>query len=139
MSSKGVFFQETCWLHILLYFLHFGSWPFNLLILSMKVFKLFWKKDSVQMKVIENENQTSKASSSVTKSFHKKCFTYLAYTTICLNFHKKDSGTLRFKALELNLMQSFQFYWLFLSMSTINLIRRVSFISLYSIYCYRFK
>ena len=44
MSSRGVFFQEMCWFHIPLYFLHFGSRPFNLLIFLMKVLKLFWGK-----------------------------------------------------------------------------------------------
>ena len=44
ISSRGVFFQAYCWLHIPLDFLHFGSWPFNLLIFFKKVFKLFWKK-----------------------------------------------------------------------------------------------
>ena len=132
MSSRGVFFQETCWLHIPLYFLHFGSWPFNLLIFSMKVLILFWDfeemKDFVKMKVIVYliENQTSKASSPVTKILCKKCSAYLAYATVCLNFHKKDSGTLLFKFLEWNPLQSFEFSWLFFSMSTTCLIRRVS-------------
>ena len=44
MSSRGVFFQEMYWFHIPLYFLHFGSRPFNLLIFLMKVLKLFWGK-----------------------------------------------------------------------------------------------
>ena len=46
MSSRVLFFEETCWLHILLYFLHFGSRPFNLLIFLMKVWKLFLEKIS---------------------------------------------------------------------------------------------
>ena len=39
-----------CWLHIPLYFLHFGSGPFNLLLFWMKVFKLFWGKTSWKWK-----------------------------------------------------------------------------------------
>ena len=44
MSSREVFFQEMCWFHIPLYFLHFGSCPFNLLIFLIKVLKIFWGK-----------------------------------------------------------------------------------------------
>ena len=56
--------------------------------------------------------------------------------TVCFNFHKKDYGTLLFGFLEWILLQLFQFSWLFFSISRIFLI---SSISLFSIYCYRFK
>ena len=52
MSLRGVLFQETCRLHIPLYFLHFGSWPFYLLIFSLKVLKLFWEKTSWKWKLL---------------------------------------------------------------------------------------
>ena len=56
--------------------------------------------------------------------------------TLSFNFHKKGSGTLLFILLEWSLLRSFQVSWLFFSVSTIFLI---SSISLYTIYCYRFK
>ena len=46
MSSRGLFVLESCWLHIPLYFLHFGSRPFNLLFFQIKVWKSFWKETS---------------------------------------------------------------------------------------------
>ena len=52
MSSRVVFFQETCWLNIPLYFLHFGSRPFNLLFLQIKVLKLFLEKTSWKWKLL---------------------------------------------------------------------------------------
>ena len=52
MSLRGLFCQGTCWVHIPLYFLHFPSRPFNLLIFSMKVLKLFWEKTSWKWKVL---------------------------------------------------------------------------------------
>ena len=56
--------------------------------------------------------------------------------TVCFKTHEKDSGALLFRFLEWSLLQSFQFLWLFFSMSKIFLI---SSISLFNIYCYRFK
>ena len=46
MALRGVYFHGTCWLHTPLYFLNFPSRPFNLLIFSINVFKLFWEKTS---------------------------------------------------------------------------------------------
>ena len=46
MSSREVFFLKTCWLHIPLYFLHFGSRPYNLSFFQIKVLKVFWKETS---------------------------------------------------------------------------------------------
>ena len=82
------------------------------------------------------ENRTRKLYFSITKILFKKYCTYLAYMTVCFNFHKKDSGTLLFIFLKWSLLQSFKVFWLFFSMSTIFLI---SSISLYTIYCYRLK
>ena len=81
-------------------------------------------------------NQTRRANFSLTKTLRKIYCISLSYKTVWFNFHKKDSGTLLFVFLEWSLLQSFQFSWLFFSMSTIFLI---SSISLYSIYCNRLK
>ena len=43
------------------------------------------------------ENQNNKGNCSITKILCKKDCTYLAYMTVCFNFHKKDSGTLVFR------------------------------------------
>ena len=43
------------------------------------------------------ENQNNKGNCSITKILCKKDSTYLAYMTVCFNFHKKDSGTLVFR------------------------------------------
>ena len=138
MSSRELFFQEMCWLNMPLYFLHFLGRPFNYLIFLMKVFKLFWGKTSWKWKwlCILIRNQTRKLYFSITKNLSKKLFTCLSYMTVSSNFHKKGCRTLLFIFLEWSLLQSFQVSWLFSSMSTIFLIQSIS---LYSIYCYRFK
>ena len=46
MSSREVFFLKTSWLHIKLYFLHFGSRPYNLSFFPIKVLKVFWQETS---------------------------------------------------------------------------------------------
>ena len=81
-------------------------------------------------------NQTKEANFSITETLRKIYCVPLPYMSVCFNFHKKDYGTLLFGFLEWILLQLFQFSWLFFSISTIFLI---SSISLFSIYCYRFK
>ena len=141
MSSRGVFFPETCWLNIPMLFFYFGSRLFNFFFFSDKSLEVVFRRDFLKMKVILYliGNQTRTTNFSITKTLRKIYCISLAYMTVCFNFHQKDSGTLLFTFLEWNLLQSFQFSWLFFSMSTIILIRRASSISLYSIYCYRFK
>ena len=82
------------------------------------------------------ENRTRKLNFSITKTLRKIYCAPLPYMTVCFNFHKKDYGTLLFGFLEWSLLHLFQFSWGFFSISAIFLI---SSISLFNIYCYRFK
>ena len=118
---------------------------FYILVAALSIFYSFWwslitflRKNFGKMKVIVHliKNRTRKLYFSITKILFKKYCTYLAYMTVCFDFHQKDSGTLLFIFLKWSLLQSFKVFWLFFSMSTIFLI---SSISLYSIYCYRLK
>ena len=141
MSSKGVFFQEKRWLHILLYFLHFGSWPFNLLIFSMKVLKLFWEKTSWKWKLlcIWLKTKLAKPVLLLLKFCVKNAIpTWLTQQFVWI-FIKKTLGHFFLSFWNEICYKLFNFLYFFFSMSTIFLIRRVSSISLYSIYCYRFK
>ena len=110
MSLSGLFFQGTCWLHIPVYFLHFRRRPFNLLFFSMKVLKLFSEKTLWKWKLLYLvENQTRKINFLITKILRKIYYTYFFEMTVCLNFHKKDSGTHSFRFFERRLLQSSQF------------------------------
>ena len=101
MSLSGLFFQGTCWLHIPVYFLHFRRRPFNLLFFSMKVLKLFSEKTLWKWKLLYLvENQTRKINFLITKILRKIYYTYFFEMTVCLNFHKKDSGTHSFRFFE---------------------------------------
>ena len=118
---------------------------FYILVASLSIFcfsnkslQIVLKRDFVKMKVIVYliGNQTRRANVSITITLPKLCSISLAYITACFNFHKKDSGTLLPRFFKWSMLRPFQFLSIFFSMSTIFLI---SSISLYSIYCYRFK
>ena len=81
-------------------------------------------------------NKTKGANFSITETLPKIYCVPLPYMTVCFNFHQRNYGARLLGFLEWSLLQLFQFSWLFFSISTIFLI---SSISLFSIYCYRFK
>ena len=140
MSLRGVFFQETCRLHIPLYFLHFSSWPFYLLIFSLKVLKLFWEKTAWKWKLLCIWLKTKLTNPVLL--FLKFCVKNALSTWLTRQFvwifikktleHFFLSFWMKFVAIFWILLTSF--------LSVNNLFDKTCiFLSLYSIYCYRFK
>ena len=76
----------------------FWQRPFQSFTLFDESLKTFLRKNFGKMKVIVHliENRTRKLYFSITKILFKKYCTYLAYMTVCFDFHQKDSGTLLF-------------------------------------------
>ena len=99
MSSKGLFFSGNVLVTHATILFTFWKPTFQYFNFFDESLKTLLRKDFEKLKLIVYfiENQNNKANCSIIKILCKKYCTYLAYMTVCFNFHKKDSGTLHFR------------------------------------------